>query len=430
MQVNLKNIYLETLSVVAPRSLVQSALSHWDFSDSVDVLALGKAAVPMMLGAKELLDHRFRRGFVLTKYGHIFPEARASLFGDLVLREAGHPMPDLSGYQASKELLHWLVQSGGEELLVLCSGGSSSLLVSPSPPLSLEDLQTINGALLRSGLPIETLNVLRKHLSQVKGGQLAAHCEHNYQRMRQLLMVDICAPQLEDEEILSLVGSGPFVADSSTLGEAKEVLKKLRGVLSRDIFDQASLALRETPKQSRCRSEMLASHHTLREAAVRLVGPAQLQAPLWEPTVLGEVRQVADDMARCAVGLQEEKKYGVLVASGEPTVRIEGSHSGRGGRCQELALRFARQIAGRSGIALLAGSSDGTDGPTGEAGALVDGNTWPEICRQVGEKSALAMLESHDSGTALSLVTGSLLRTGPTGQNLNDLYLLKVSRLF
>lgn len=426
MQANLKNIYLETLSAVAPISLVQNALSQWDLPASVDVLALGKAASPMMVGAKKVLGNRLRRGFVLTKYAHILPDDLPFLGDEIALREAGHPVPDLSGYQATEDLIQWLGQSGAENLLVLCSGGASSLLVSPSPPLSLEDLQTINGALLRSGFPIETLNILRKHLSRVKGGQLGAYCEHNYRSLRQLLMVDICAPQLKEEEILSLVGSGPFMADPSTLGEAEELLKKLRAALSVDIFDRASLALRETPKQSRCLNQILASHHSLREEAERLAGPAHLEHSLWEPVVLGEVSQLAESMGRCALRLKEEQKCGVLVASGEPTVLIEGSRSGRGGRCQELALRFAKTVSGQVGVALLAGSSDGTDGPTEEAGALVDGDTWHEICRQVGEKSAEAMLDSHDSGTALSLVAGSLLFTGPTGQNLNDLYLLKV----
>src|SRR5690606_31705470 len=127
-------------------------------SDSIDVLAVGKAASTTMVGAKDILGNRLRRGFVLTKYGHILPADRPFLSDEITLREAGHPIPDLSGLQATKDLLRWLGQSGAEDLLVFCSGGASSLLVSPSPPLSLGDLQAINGTLLRSGLPIETLN--------------------------------------------------------------------------------------------------------------------------------------------------------------------------------------------------------------------------------------------------------------------------------
>ncbi|MFA5508291.1 MAG: MOFRL family protein, partial [Vulcanimicrobiota bacterium] len=122
-----------------------------------------------------------------------------------------------------------------------------------------------------------------------------------------------------------------------------------------------------------------------------------------------------------------EGRRGVLVASGEPTVAIRVENPGRGGRCQELALRFAREIAGCPGLRLLAGSSDGTDGPTEDAGALVDGTTWPELCRVLGEDEMERVLREHDSGSALSRLKGALLHTGPTGHNINDLYLLEIS---
>lgn len=296
------------------------------------------------------------------------------------------------------------------------------MLVAPQEPLQLEDLIEINARLLKSGLPIEKMNILRKHLSRVKGGQLAARC-NGYGSVEQLLMVDICAPDLKEGEILSLVGSGCFVADPFTLDEAAEVLRKLS--LPPGLAERAEKALHETPKEVRGTSIVLASHRTLLMEAEAAVGEP-LTHPHWEPEVRGEVRTLAGHFARIGREMQAAGRKGVLLAAGEPTVKIEVENPGRGGRCQELALRFAREIAGVEGLRLLAGSSDGTDGPTGDAGAVVDGNTWPALCDKLGKDEMERVIREHDSGSALAHLEGVLLRTGPTGQNVNDLYLLEI----
>ncbi len=387
----------------------------------LDVLAVGKAAVPMACAALRELGGKVSRGFLLTKYEHLDESSGRLLQGCFELRESAHPVPDAAGLEATSEILSWL-GSGSGTLLVLMSGGASALLVAPQDPLQLEDLTEINRLLLKSGLPIEKMNVLRKHLSRVKGGQLATRCG-GYDSVEQLLMVDICAPDLKEEEILSLVGSGCFVADPFTMDEALEVLRSLS--LPTGLAERAERALHETPKEVRCSHTILASHRSLLDEARAHIGEP-LAHPDWQPEVTGEVRTLAARFARIGRELKAQERLGVLVAAGEPTVEIKVENPGRGGRCQELALRFAREIAGVEGLRLLAGSSDGTDGPTGDAGALVDGATWPTLCEMLGEDEMERVVREHDSGSALARLNGVLLRTGPTGQNVNDLYLLEV----
>jgi hydroxypyruvate reductase len=419
----LLDIYRKVLKNLAPDDLVRRYLrARNDLPGQLDVLAVGKAAVPMACAASQELGERVRRGFLLTKYEHLDDSSQELLQDRFELRESAHPVPDAAGLKATTEILNW-VGSGSGHLLVLMSGGASALLVAPQEPLELEDLIEINTSLLKSGLPIEKMNVLRKHLSRVKGGQLAARCT-GYDGVEQLLMVDICAPDLKEEEVLSLVGSGCFVADPFTVEEAGEVLRQLS--LPTALIERAEKALHETPKEVRGASTILASHRSLLKEAEAVIGEP-LEHPDWRPEVTGEVRALSTRFARIGRELKAQGRRGIFVAAGEPTVEIEVENPGRGGRCQELALLFAREIAGFEGLRLLAGSSDGTDGPTGDAGALVDGATWPALRDLMGEDELERVVREHDSGSALARLDGALLRTGPTGQNVNDLYLLEIS---
>ena len=423
MSCELLDIYFKVLERLAPDGLVGKFLRDSEVRQSTtDVLAVGKAAVPMASAALATLKDQVRRGFLLTKYDHIDSVSRKFLAERFELRESAHPVPDKCGWEATVEILSWL-EHGTGRLLVLMSGGASALLIAPQEPLQLEDLVEINARLLRSGLPIERMNVLRKHLSQVKGGQLAARCG-KYDSIEQLLMVDICAPGMKEDEILSLVGSGCFVADPFTESEAREILGQLE--LPDALAARAEEALHETPKEVRGSNRILASHRSLLEEARRLIGEP-LEHSRWNPEITGEVKELAIKFGGVGRELKETGARGILVAAGEPTVEIGVENPGRGGRCQELALRFAREIAGTEGLRLLAGSSDGTDGPTEDAGAVVDGTTWPRLCELLGEDTMEKVILTHDSGSALARLDGALLRTGPTGQNVNDLYLLEIS---
>lgn len=421
----LSQIYLQTLQTLDSKRLVSERLrSHTALA--TDVLAVGKAATAMACGAKSTLGSALARGFVLTKDEHIKPADRAELGAHFLLREAAHPVPNESGLKATLELKSWLTESQTKRLMVLLSGGASSLLVSPSPPLKLDDLKAINTALLACGLSIESINILRKHLSQVKGGQLAEYCAPFYDSIEQMLMVDICAPDFSPAEVNSLVGSGPFLADPSTLRQAESILNSLAPRLSEACTDRARRALKETPKQNSVETVVLASHLEVHQTARRHLGDDCLEVEDWPSPVTSEVQDLARELVRVGKDIKARGLTGVLVSCGEPTVTLTSEKAGMGGRCQELALHVAKQIAGVKGLTFLAGSTDGTDGPSPYAGAVVDGESWPQLCRLLGSEAAETALNQHQSSKLLEQLPESHLKTGPTGQNLNDLFLLAV----
>lgn len=384
-------------------------------------VAIGKAAAHMAVTAAPYCAPP-REGFVLTKEFHLRPYLREALLG-FETWEAGHPLPDGRSLLATQRLYQWLdeVRHPGH-LLLLVSGGASSLLEIPAPPLTVEDLATLNGCLLASGLPIEQINVVRKHLSLVKGGQLGQRLTQRFRRVTQLVVSDICSL----EPRLDLVGSGPALADPSTRDDAERLLEQLEGLALPALLRKCRQALIETPKALGLDAEMLADHHSLTELAKQYLGSDHREDPDWPSTVSGNIELLATQWAHLAKRLQSQQFEGTLVAAGEPTVRLSPHAGGRGGRCQELAIRFAREIAGSRGISLLAGSSDGTDGPTPYAGAVVDGSSWLRLSTALGPSWAELQLARNNSSAVLEAVPEMLLNTGPTGQNLNDLFLLRI----
>jgi hydroxypyruvate reductase len=224
------------------------------------------------------------------------------------------------------------------------------------------------------------------------------------------------------------VGSGPALADPSSQQEAEELLAQLDGIALPALLGKCRSALIETPKSLDLQAELLADHHTLAKLARQLLGKRARQDPQWKDVVTDDVQVLATDWAHLARRLQSQGFQGTLIATGEPTVQLSPNASGRGGRCQEIAARFAREIAGLEGVALLAGSSDGTDGPTPYAGALVDGQSWGRLETLLGQDRCLALLSRNDTSGLLEALPDLLLDTGPTGHNLNDLFLLSVGQ--
>lgn len=429
MSQSLLEIYRNTLKSVDAYGLVTNELQGRNILSPIDVIAIGKAAPSMAEAALDVLGDRLSRGFVLTKHGHISGEASIKFKDKFLTFEAAHPVPDLAGQDATQKLLSWLEadSTSDRDLLVFISGGASSLLVAPNPPLDIGDLKTLNSALLALGMPIEEMNVLRKHISQVKGGQMATRAAHRYRSQSQYVMVDICAPNLPPKEVLSLVGSGPWTADTSTLEEARKLLLELKPRLSDQLFTRAGEALFETPKLDLLQSIELGSYKTLLKAAEELIGNRLIDPPSWDQTVTGDICRIAERFSSQAIGYQQRGLTGILVAAGEPTVQLS-PNPGRGGRCQELALHMARALSHTSGIEFLAGSSDGTDGPTQDSGARVTSDTWGKLCHSYGESEVIKALKGNDSGTLLAGLEDTLITTGPTGQNLNDIFLLQIDK--
>lgn len=366
------------------------------------IVGAGKAVGAMAAGARRALGARFRHGPLVGKHGG---EA------GLEVTAAGHPLPDERGVRATHELLAFVGALGAEEeLVLLLSGGASALLAATVEGVSLPGLIAATSELSRQGAPIAAINCVRRHLGLALGGRLA---HATPARLRVLALSDVAG----DDP--ATIGSGPASPDPTTVEDARAVARAygLRGEV-RDLLERG--AIPETPKPgderlARVEYRLLATPRSLREHAVLEARAAGYAPRVEEALVTGEVEAVAARYLALADQLAQGE---LLVAVGEPTVRVRGA--GVGGRAQHLALLVARALAGRP-YAFLAIGSDGTDGPTDAAGALVDGSTW-QSARSLGldPEGALARF---DAGPLLD-ATGALLRTGPTGTNLCDLHLL------
>ncbi len=382
------------------------------------VVGAGKAGAAMAQAAEQVLGERVSGGWVNVKYGYTAPTARVTV------HEAGHPLPDEAGVQGAQRIAE-IVRGAGADDLVLCliSGGGSALMTLPVEGVSLQDLQQITDALLRSGAPIEALNAVRKHLSQLKGGQLARLAYPA--TVITLILSDVVGNPLD------VIASGPTVPDPTTFAEARAILARY------GLWDAAPSAVRrhierglvgdvpETPKAgdptlAQVHNVIVADNAHAAESALHEAQARAFHALLLSTYVEGEAREVAKVLV--ALG-REVLAHGrpisapaCLIFGGETTVTVRGG--GRGGRNQELALAAALALEDVPRVALASLATDGTDGPTDAAGALVDGQTAVRG-RALG-LDAEAALTQNDAYTYLRAV-GDQLVTGPTNTNVNDL---------
>lgn len=335
---------------------------------------------------------------------------------------AAHPLPDARGLAAAAEVLHRLRRLPPEAaVLVLLSGGASALLPAPPAELTLADLRGATAALLRAGCPIGEVNTVRKHLSRLAGGRLAALAHPR--PVHAWILSDVA------DEALDRVGSGPTLPDPTTFADALRVVAQVPDVpaaVRAYLAAGAAGAHPETPKPgdprlAHVRNERLGGNEWVRAAAAAAATHLGYPVLRDEPRLQGEAREVGRRWAEHARSLRAEGRRGALVAGGETTVTVRGP--GRGGRNQELALAAALALEGTEGVALAALATDGRDGPTDAAGAWVDGSTAARI-RAAGldPEAALARNDSHPALAA----AGALLRTGPTGTQVNDLLVVLI----
>ncbi|HJZ85073.1 MAG TPA: DUF4147 domain-containing protein [Polyangia bacterium] len=400
----LEQVFREAVAACEGGALMHAAAGAPDALPATPLylLGAGKAAVAMARGLLERVGPQVAGGQLTTKRGH-----GAALPG-LEVIEAAHPVPDESSLAAGREAL---ARAGAlsihDTLVVLLSGGASALWCVPAPGLSLADKRAATMALLRAGVDIGRLNAVRKHLSALKGGRLAEAAGAG--TISVFLLSDVLG------DAVDVVGSGPCVPDHSTLAEALAVARSVPG-LPDAVLRFLEQGADETPKRMRdgVTVRVIGNHDTLRAAATRAALGRGLRALAVPPD--------ADDVAACATrwaGLAPAPPGALYVGGGEPTVRAPLGRLGRGGRAQHLALLVARALRGRGGVFLAAGS-DGTDGSTEAAGAIVDGATWAEAERRgLDPEAALESFDSHRVHAAL----GTLVSTGPTGTNLLDLHL-------
>ena len=409
MNQDAKHILDAALRDALPGAAVGQALDQIAFQPGgrLILVAAGKAAWEMARAAHERLGERIDAGVVVTKYDY----SRGPL-GSLEIYEAGHPVPDENSYRATARALE--VVSGlteADSVLFLLSGGGSALFEQPLIPAG--ELADITRQLLACGANIVEINTLRKRLSAVKGGRFAQHCAPA--RVVSVLLSDVLGDRPD------VIGSGPAVPDPSTSGEALEAAGQA-GLLPDAALE--ALLRQETPK-------------LLENARWHVVGGVRLLCAAAEETCrrLGYAPFVLTDRLSCEAReagrfLSAAAQYHAgrgralaLLAGGETVVHVTGS--GLGGRNQELALAAAPGLEGLSDAAVFSFGSDGTDGPTDAAGGYADGRT-AAILRALG-RTAEAWLDDNDAWHALAQ-TGGLLRTGPTGTNVNDLSVLLIGK--
>ena len=396
----------------------------------VFVVGFGKASAAMAQALEEVLNDKIAGGWVTVKYGHTAPLQR------IHLHEAGHPLPDANSIRGALEILNLVSQAGRDDLVFcLISGGGSALLELPVPGVTLEDLRATTDALLRSGAAIDEMNTLRKHLSEVKGGQLARHLEHEGAgpQVVSLILSDVIGSPLDT------IASGPTAPDSTSFAQAQSVVERrgLRDRLPASVLEHIERGVRgeipETPKAmdsvfGRVQNIIVADNGIACEAALREAQAQGLNSLLLSTFLQGEAREVAQVFAAMAKEVIRSQHPvpppACIMAGGETTVTVRGS--GQGGRSQEFALAAAIQIAGmvEPNVVVLSAGTDGTDGPTDAAGAIADGATLARAAaRGVDARAALANNDAYHFFAPL----GDLVITGPTNTNVNDLMLVLVA---
>ncbi len=390
--------------------------------DRIVAVGAGKAAAPMARALEQCLGCRLHRGFVVTKYGHTQPTTK------IVVEEAGHPIPDRAGQRATTRLQSMVSTLTRRDLLiVLLSGGASSLLPAPVKGVTLADKRATTARLLRCGATIQEINAVRKHLSSLKGGRLA-------EATRATVVTLILSDVLGDD--LSAIASGLTAPDQTTYREATAILRRYRiwqtvprRVRQHLLKGQRGLVA-ETPKPGsavfrRVHHHLIASNTIALTAVTRAARGAGFKTLVYSTTLIGEAREAGRRfgvMARSIVDKREPlSRPCCVIAGGETTVTVTGN--GKGGRAQEFAAAAAREIAGLPHVWVAAVGTDGTDGPTDVAGAVVDGGTMARA-KRLGMDLDHAL--AHNNTYPALKRLRSHITTGPTGTNVNDLYLLLV----
>jgi glycerate 2-kinase len=391
--------------------------------DALYVIGVGKAAAAMATAVEALLGDRIRGGHVIVKYGHGGP------IKYVTLHEAGHPIPDEAGVRATRALIEFVRGRGARELIIcLLSGGGSALSPAPSEGMTLAEKQEATRLLLACGATIHEINALRKHISQIKGGQLARLASPA--TLITLVLSDVVGDSLD------VIASGPTVPDTSRFADCLEILHKYQ------LLDKVPVAIRrhleagaagtipETPKPrdpvfARTQTVIIGRNLQALEAAGHQAAALGYRTLILSSGIEGETREVA----KVHTGIAREvlasghpiAAPACILSGGETTVTLRGQ--GKGGRNQEFVLAMALDVRNAPGIAVLSGGTDGTDGPTDAAGAVAD---WTTCARaeQLGLHPRLAL--EHNDAYPFFARLGDLLLTGPTQTNVMDVRIMLI----
>jgi hydroxypyruvate reductase len=434
MRSEAEQIFVHALLAVDPAVALKKALiikgrtlkatgQCYDLSEieNVYVVGAGKASASMAKALEERIIERITEGAITVKYGYGAPLKK------IKSTEAGHPVPDRNGISGSQRITA-ILEKAREKDLVICliSGGGSALTPLPVEGLSLEDKETVTRLLLRCGATINELNTLRKHLSLIKGGHMAQMAFPA--RVINLMLSDVIGDPVD------VIASGPCVPDSSTFRDCGRIIEKyhLREKLPVAVATHIRLGLEgcvpETPKPGdpvfdRVQNVIIGSNMVAIKAAEEKAREFGYRTLILSSFIQGETREVAGVHAAIAKEIHASgnplKTPACILSGGETTVTVRGS--GQGGRNQEFALAAALEIQGIHQTIVLCGGTDGTDGPTDAAGAIVDNTT---IARAVEMKlDPHAYLDNNDS-YHLFKELGELLITGPTNTNVMDVRII------
>lgn len=392
-----------TIADVMPEKAVKEQLEKTELSGRVFVVSIGKAAWTMAKAASEQLKEQIYKGLVVTKYDHIMGELPG-----FEMIEAGHPVPDENSVLGAEKAIALLKEAQAEDsVLFLISGGGSALFELPKAGVTLDDIQAVTSQLLLSGAGIQEMNVIRKKLSRVKGGGLASYAGEA--KAYSVILSDV----LGDHE--DMIASGLTYPDDTSGQDALEIIEKYDIELPEHMKEALTGA-------KPCREEKVENHVV--GSVKQLCGSAACHAQ-----ALGYHTVILTDDMTCeakeagkwlsSMAKKRHDKPTAYIAGGETVVKVKGK--GLGGRNQEIAISAAIELSGLEHVILFSLGSDGTDGPTDAAGGMADGSTYGQLkelgidCRQV--------LEENDAYHALEKV-GGLIKTGPTGTNVNDVAVL------
>jgi glycerate 2-kinase len=415
-----KTIMSAALAAADPTAAVERALRNRHDLDSYErifVVGAGKASGTMARAVEQMLGDRIAAGCVNGKDGESIRLRRVEH------RLCGHPVPDERGLSGAKRIAE-ICSEAGERDLVIClfSGGASALMPYPAPPITLAEKQETTKVLLASGAEIAEINTVRKHLSAIKGGQLARLAAPA--KVLSLILSDVVG----DDP--SVIASGPTAPDSSTFEDAWAVLKRydLTGRVPARVRERLKQGAQESPKPEdpifdNVENCVIGSNQKSLDAAARAAKELRYKTLILSSRLQGEAREVARVHAAIARQIREHgqpiQRPACVISGGETTVTIRGD--GKGGRNQEFALAAAIDIAGMEDTLILSVGTDGTDGPTDAAGAIADGTTL-----QRSQRSASEALAANDSYSFFEEL-GDLVITGSTGTNVMDLHLVMLA---
>lgn len=428
------DIFLAGVESVKPDNLIRSYISVkdnllkidkliFDLSDikNIYVVGAGKASALMAQEMESVLGSRITKGHIVTKYNHSVP------LKYIGYTEAGHPVPDENGIKGTEKILS-IARMAGEEDLVICliSGGGSALLTDVPQGCTLDDIKTLNDSLLKSGANINEMNCVRKHLSNVKGGLLAKAASPA--RIVSLILSDVIGDPLD------VIASGPTAPDPTTFADAISIINrynlgdKIPQQILRVLRDGDANKLQETLKESseifqRTTNLIIGTNKLALKKAKEKAESLGYESQIIIDTLEGDVADVAQymtEMAKSAGKLISGEKICLLFA-GEPTVKVKAD--GLGGRNQHLALFVATLLKETPGITFLSGGTDGSDGPTDAAGAVVDNFTLKNAFDL--NLDVANYLENCDSHHFFKQ-EGGLIITGPTQTNVMDLMVVLI----